>query len=212
MGNLLRFVVDYRACLAPSVPFALLGRCPPLGHAYPHLLAVRLCLQVARPVRIPEIHPGIRFYLCGRLPRFRCLLSGGNGQTARHSFLHPPHSGLPSRLRTFFQPEKTLGVVHPTGLQPSARRMESHGIHPHFGSRCRGYERMVPPLRTPYRQDAARTGTAGLEGHESHRLPLRPDLRHGGGLLRHFADGRRKRRAQSTHRHVTSDKPPHLPA
>ena len=116
MGNLLRFVVDYRACLAPSVPFAFLGRCPPLGHAHPHLLAVRLCLQVARPVRIPEIHPGIRFYLCGRLPRFRHLLSDGNGQTARHSLLHPPHSGLPSRLRSFFQPEKTLGVVHPTGL------------------------------------------------------------------------------------------------
>ena len=48
MGNLLRFVVDYRACLAPSVPFAFLGRCPPLGHAHPHLLAVRLCLQVGK--------------------------------------------------------------------------------------------------------------------------------------------------------------------
>ena len=160
MGNLLRFVVDYRACLAPSVPFALLGRCPPVGHAYPHLLAVRLCLQVARPIRIPEIHPGIRFYLCGRLPRFRHLLSDGNGQTARHSLLHPPHSGLPSRLRSFFQSEKTLGVVHPTGLQPSARRMESHGIHPHLGSRSRGHERMAAPLRAPYRQDAARTGRA----------------------------------------------------
>ena len=96
MGEALRFIVDHRARLAPSFPLALLGRRPPVGHAYPHLLAVRLCLQVARPVRIPEIHPGIRFYLCGRLPRFRHLLSGGNGQTARHSLLHPPHSAKPS--------------------------------------------------------------------------------------------------------------------
>lgn len=68
---------------------------------------------------------------------------------------------------------------------------------------------MVPPLRTPYRQDAARTGTAGLEEHASHRAS-RSDLTYStvGGLLRHFADGRRKRRAQGTHRHVTADSRP----
>ena len=63
----------------------------------------------------------------------------------------------------------------------------------------------------PYVRPTARMQRE-LGGHANHCVPLRAYLQHGGGLLRHFADGRQKRCAQSAHRHVTADKPPHLPA
>ena len=92
------------------------GGALPLGHAHPHLLAVRLCLQVARPVRIPEIHPGIRFIYVVVYHGFDIYYQTETGKLLGIPFCILPHSGLPSRLRSFFQPEKTLGVVHPTGL------------------------------------------------------------------------------------------------